>query len=189
MPRLLIFIRYERRFPILISIFNHYFIWQSKHNDDRLYLGPISEHLLQVPSFSPSPSSRFTGKKKSWDWVSLKDFARQEHRAHQSVCSPTRKVQWMEGCNLWPLKKGVSLHSKVWTLLAQIISMKELFSLCFLTFWFWQQVERGMEKLSTFITLLISPQSWVNRQAAMHERRVFLSGDGWWLIFWLLSLV
>lgn len=42
MPRLLTFIRYERRFPILILIFNHYFIWQYKHNDDSQYLDSLS---------------------------------------------------------------------------------------------------------------------------------------------------
>lgn len=42
MPRLLIFIRYERRSPILILNFNHYFIWQSKHYDDSQYLDSIS---------------------------------------------------------------------------------------------------------------------------------------------------
>lgn len=42
MPRLLTFIRYERRFPILILIFNHYFIWQYKHYDDSQYLDSLS---------------------------------------------------------------------------------------------------------------------------------------------------
>ena len=167
MPRLLIFIRYERRFPILIFIFNHYFIWQSKHNDDRQYLDLISEHLLQVHSLSLSPSSFqvWRGKKKKpWDWASSKDFAGQEHQAHQSLCFPKRKLWWIVGCDLWPFKKEVCLHSKGGTVLAQIVSlieqdnpMKVLAAPSLLTFWLWQQDERGMGKLNIHCPPCISP--------------------------------
>lgn len=136
----------------------------------------IPSHLLPL---------HFKGKKeKPQDWAS--PFARQEHGAHQTFCPPPKKLWWIGGCSLWPLNIVVSLYSKVWAVLAQTISckkqgnpMKELASLCLLIFWFWQHDERGREKLWTFITLLVSSQGWVNRQAATCKRRVLLGGEGW----------
>lgn len=148
---------------------------------DSILIRSLSTCCRYIPShFLPLPFKFEGGKKdKPWDWASPKNFAGQNHHAHQSRCFPTRKLWWIVGRDLWPLKKEVSLYSKVGTVLAQIISyikqgnpMKELDSPSLLAFWLWQQDERGMGKLWTFIALLVSPQGWVNRWGGTCKKRM-----------------
>lgn len=127
MPRLLIFIRYERRFPILILIFNHYFIWQSKHNDDSQYHDSISAPAAGTSplTFSLFLSSRKGEKNRNLETEQALRILLGTNTEVINPLPPYKKLWWIVGCDLGLLKKKlvfkVQVVSKVVTVLAEVI--------------------------------------------------------------------